>query len=370
MAPCSLANRLVFPAFYTRYADMEGRVTERTREHYRRIAAGGVGLIIGEFTGVSGHPTASPGNLGIWSEEHVEGLAALVADVHAEGVPIIAQLAHSLKRAPRTVNQLTAEDIEGITRDFARGARNALAAGFDGVELHMAHTQTLSDFLSRLANRRRDGLGGPSARNRLRVPVAVTRSVREALGPGPVLAARIAGDEFIPGGSTLADALVQAPALVQAGCDFIDISAGGRHDGFTTYLETYSGQRCMPDHTFPDAANAYLGAAVKGVVDVPVLIAGKIGSPQVAEGVLASGQGDLVALGRALFADPDWPRKVREGHADEIRRCRWCNHCTWMIGERVNPIECILWTENKNAWALDRMREHTQTPGQAAVPAA
>jgi hypothetical protein len=216
----------------------------------------------------------------------------------------------------------------------------------------MAHAYTLSSFLSRL-NARRDAYGG-SLENRLRLPMRVVRRVREIVGDDFPVGVRFLGDECIRGGYTVLDAGPIAVRLAQASVDYVSLSAGGKFEdarkieGEPLYPYTgYSGDRCMPSGAYPDGANLYIAEAVtKALRDAglatPVVAVGKIGTRALAERVIASGQGDLVGMARALLADPDIPRKWQTGRDDAVVRCVYGNVCK-ALDENFKRVVCTLW---------------------------
>jgi hypothetical protein len=216
----------------------------------------------------------------------------------------------------------------------------------------MAHAYTLSSFLSRL-NPRRDAYGG-TLENRLRLPVRVLERVRACVGEDFAVGVRFLGEECIRNGYTPVEAGPIAVRLARAGADYISLSAGGkfedaRHiEGEPLYPYTgYSGDRCMPGSNYPDGANLYIPEAVRGTVraaglTTPIVAAGKIGSLELAEKVLARGQGDLIGMARALLADPDLPKKWQRGDEAAVVRCVYGNVCK-ALDENFRRVDCTLW---------------------------
>jgi 2,4-dienoyl-CoA reductase-like NADH-dependent reductase (Old Yellow Enzyme family) len=214
----------------------------------------------------------------------------------------------------------------------------------------------MASFLSRL-NTRSDGYGGARAA-RVRLPREVLAAVRQRVG-GRVVGVRFLGDEAIPGGSDLDDAIFFGVELARAGADFLSLSKGGKFDdaqqpkvGHAAYPYTGpSGYECMPtyisDERGPFGRNAPLAAAVKSAVNAaglatPVVTAGGICSFEQAEALLAGGEADIVAAARQSLADPDWFLKVRRGRGAEVRRCTYTNYCE-ALDQRHVPVTCKLW---------------------------
>lgn len=240
---------------------------------------------------------------------------------------------------------------------FARAARRAEAAGFDGVELHFAHAYTMASFLSR-TNDRGDGYGR-SLEGRVRLPLEVFAAVRAEVSASFLVGCRFLGDEVIAGGSRVDDAAWFASAFARAGMDFLSVSKGGKFDdakqpriGEAAYPYTGpSGHECMPtihsDERGPFGRNLELSRAVRISVRasgsmIPVIGAGGINTYSVAEEALRRGDCDVVASARQSLADPDWWRKVRLGRGVEVRRCQLTNYCEG-LDQRHKQVTCRLW---------------------------
>ena len=334
-----LKNRLVFPAMVTRYADETGIPSRRTLNHYISIANGGVGLLTLEATSVNADRRL-PGGLGIWDTAQVKALASMVEVLHFAGAAVSIQLADALRFSGKKPADLTEEEIQRIIGDFVNGVVNAQNAGTDAAELHAAHSYTLADFLSRAANKRKDQFGG-DARARTRIVAEIIKRAREKVKESFVIGIRINGEDFVAGGNTLKDTVELAKSLQEAGLDFIHVSAGARREEGEN---SYSIARCEPTAEFPDACNMHLAEAIKDSVDIPVIGCGKIPNTKVAEVQLAERRADLIALGRAILADPSLPVKEKTGKFDEVIRCIYCNHCLMLIRSN-QPAECPLWNK-------------------------
>jgi 2,4-dienoyl-CoA reductase-like NADH-dependent reductase (Old Yellow Enzyme family) len=240
---------------------------------------------------------------------------------------------------------------------FADAARRARDAGFDGVELHYAHAYTMASFLSRL-NTRADGYGG-SLEHRVRLPLEVLGAVRERVGGDYVVGIRYLGDEVVPGGSRLEDAVWFAVRFAQTGADDLSVSKGGRFEdakqpkiGEAVYPYTgESGAECMPtvlsDARGPFGRNVPLAAAIRRAVQeaghaTPIVTSGGISTFEQAEGILERGEADCVAAARQSLADPDWFRKIRLGLGHLVRRCEFTNYCEG-LDQRHKQVTCKLW---------------------------
>ena len=351
----TLPNRVVLPAMVTRLSAEDGFVNDAIRDRYLRFARGGPGLIVVEAMSV--HGGRSGPLLKLSGDEFIPGHADLARRIH-EGSPskVVPQIIHFLKVARsgwrQTIAELGIDELRTIVAQHGQAAARARQAGYDGVELHMAHAYTLSSFLSRL-NRRADAYGR-SLENRLRLPLEVVREVRRRAGADFPVGVRFDGEECIKNGYTVVDAQEIALRLARAGVDWISVSAGGKFEdaihkpGQPLYPYTgYSGDRCMPSAAYPDGANLSMPEAIKrhlnarGVA-VPVVATGKIRTPQLAESVLVEGRADLIGMARAMLADPDWVRKVASGRSDHLIRCVYGNVCK-NLDENFRTVVCVLW---------------------------
>jgi NADPH-dependent 2,4-dienoyl-CoA reductase/sulfur reductase-like enzyme len=209
---------------------------------------------------------------------------------------------------------LSIGEIEELVDNFAQAARRARDAGFDAVEFHAAHGYLLNQFLSPLWNQRDDRYGG-SLQNRARFLTEILMRARQLLGEDFPILVRLCASEAVPGGITIGDACEVARLLVLAGADVMDVTAG---IGESTAVS-------VPSTFAPAGSLVPLAAAVRNVVRVPVIAVGKLHQPALAETVLAEGKADLIALGRALIADPFWPAKASEGRCEDIRPCLACS---------------------------------------------
>lgn len=349
----------------SRLAAEEGSVTSAIKERYRREAMGGPGGIVVEAAVIL--PSKSSYNLRISDDSFIPHLRALVNVIRAENPEVRTgiQLVHFLKLSRsgwrQKVEDFRPEELRTIVEQHVDAARRAVAAGFDFIELHMAHAFTLSSFLS-LSNRRTDEYGGRSLENRLRLPAEVYRSVRDEVGEELPLGIRINGEDFTIEGTTLLQSTHIARRFAELGVDYISVSAGDRFEdalppppNMPPFPSSgYSGNRMSPKWWAPDGANVYLAEGIRTFIrdagfDVPIVAAGKIRTPELAEEILQQGRADIIGLCRPLLCDPDWPIKVKEGRVKDIVKCRTCGWCSEADG-RYEAVKCILW-QKKNEHA-------------------
>jgi 2,4-dienoyl-CoA reductase-like NADH-dependent reductase (Old Yellow Enzyme family) len=312
----TLRNRIVMPPMWSGQATPEGGVTGPIVEYHRRRAAAGCGLVIVEHSFVHARGRHTPTQLGVHSDEMIDGLSRLAAAVHAEGATVALQLAHAGSRGSSPVlgckpvgpsavrhpydlsgevpGELAVPEIGEIVGAYGRAAERARAAGFDAVEIHAAHGFLLSQFLSPLTNRRGDGYGG-SVENRARIHMEVLSEVRRHAGPRLPVFVRLGVHDETPGGLELEESRRVAVRLAENGADLIDVSGG---------LQGPRGVGKGPGYFVPYAA------AIKASVSVPVIVTGGIKEPELADRIVREGKADLVGIGRAMLEDPDWAQKA------------------------------------------------------------
>ncbi|ATW24988.1 FAD-dependent oxidoreductase [Candidatus Formimonas warabiya] len=336
-----LPNRIVMSPAFTNTAGTDGGVTDGNIKHYVARAHSGVGLIIIEHTSVNSYYIHPGKRLQISKDEHIDGLRKLVDAVHREGSKIAIQLAHSIHGVGLKPADLSRETVFEIVADMVNGARRAVEAGFDGSELHFAHTYTLADFLSRRTNKRTDEFGGDIF-GRMRIHLEIIKQIREVVGPDYPLLARFDAEEFVVGGNTLQHTGIFAGELEKAGIDCLDVSVGVRFDD--AGLKGYSDVRGKPTIEFPDGPNVYFAEAIKKLVKIPVMTVGKLGNPQFAESVIREGRADLVALARPLIADTMWVEHVRQKRDDLMKECLYCSECLYERHDLEAPIHCMRYT--------------------------
>jgi 2,4-dienoyl-CoA reductase-like NADH-dependent reductase (Old Yellow Enzyme family) len=309
-----LKNRIVMPPMGTGFSNRKGEVTEKHLRHYSERAKD-LGLLIVEHSFVSHRGRASLSQLGAHSDDLVPGLTRLVDEVHKTETPIALQINHgggttskeftgSSPVAPSSVihplmgkempQQLSVDEIEGLIDDFKDAAQRAAIAGFDAVEVHCAHGYLLSQFLSPLTNKRKDSFGG-TLENRARFPCRILEEIKKELGSNFPVLYRIGVYDLLPGGLTLQDGVEISKMLAEKGVIIMDVSGGiyDEPDG----LEG-------PGYFVPHAA------AVKEVVDIPVIGVGGIKTAYEADEVIRSGRVDLVAVGTAILEDPKWATRA------------------------------------------------------------
>lgn len=345
-----LPNRLLMAPMESNLAAGNGEASARQIQYYRDRAAGGVGMVIVEYTCISA-PLGIGGVPALWLDDDrlITSHAQLAAAIRAEGARACVQLFHAgrqthpkftggeqpvaasaipcpmYRKMPRA---LEPDEIRTLARQYGEAARRAVAAGYDAVEVHGAHGYLPGNFLSGKSNIRTDEFGGSLA-NRQRFPLLIVEEIRALAGDVPLLF-RLSADEFVEGGTTIDEATDTARALEHAGVDAIHVSTGC-HERV---------DRNVDPVWMPQGWRLPLARAVRETVGIPIIGVGVIREPEVAETALARGDADFIALGRALLADPDWPLKARDGRVSDIRPCTSCNWCVAQIGTGHTPVGC------------------------------
>jgi NADPH2 dehydrogenase len=309
-----LKNRIVMAPMATNMAANDGQITERHIKHYTARAEGGVGLIIIEHTYVTPAGKLARNQTGLYDDSQIPYLKKLVDAVHEAGSKVIVQLTHAGSKSSvqvtgsqpvgpsattspdgtETSKALSLKEIKSVIKAFKEGARRAVEAGCDGVELHGAHGFLLNQFISPYTNKREDKYGG-SMENRVRFAIEVISDTRLSLGDKPLFY-RFGADDLIEGGMTRENGRIVAGYLEKAGVDVLDISGGigvGESFGLTE-----------PGYFVP------LAEGIKKVVNIPVVGVGNITEPKFADRIVREGKVDLVAIGRKLLSEPDFARRA------------------------------------------------------------
>ncbi|HVX22767.1 MAG TPA: FAD-dependent oxidoreductase [Acidimicrobiales bacterium] len=326
----TLQNRVVMLPMGVGLGSPDGAPSEDEIAFYERRAAAGVGLVVTGGTVV--HETSSLRSqtvLEAFRRENIPGFAKLVGDVHRHGVPVFGQLMHRGSEslggsvfptwAPSPVpnaggevpHEMTVGEIDEIVEAYGRSAANLREAGYDGIEVHGAHGFLVAQFLSPRTNLRTDDYGGP-LENRLRFALRVVDAVRQAIGDDLVVGFRLSAEEDVEDGLHLEESKAVTRALADTGqVDYLTVSIGAAG----TYVR---------DMSEPTGLAARYSAALRSAADLPIVASQRITHPPLAEQMLERGDADLIGIGRALIADPDWPLKAADGHLDEILPCVGC----------------------------------------------
>lgn len=313
----TIKNRIVMSPMCMYSSDESGKVKNWHLTHYTTRAVGQVGLIMVEATAVSSEGRISPRDLGIWSDEHIDGLKDIVSLSKEHGAKVAIQLAHAGRKAEleeeilapssiafdesyKTPKEMTKGDIQNKVQNFKEGARRAKVAGFDIIEIHGAHGYLINEFLSPISNKREDEYGG-SAQNRYRFLKEVIEAVKEEWN-GPLFV-RVSAFDYLDEGLKADDYVPFAKWMKEQGVDLIDVSSGAVAPAPIT---AYPGYQVQFADQIKNEANIDTGAV------------GLITNGFQAEEILRNNRADLVFLARELLRDPYWPRTAAKELREEI----------------------------------------------------
>ena len=335
-------NRVVLAPMGTRFNHHDGSVSDRYVNYLRARAQGGAGLLITENTHLR-HELTQTTSLGAYHDRLICGLSRLPHAVHPFGSRIVLQISIHGGTAqqrvigtrppapsaiesplfPQVPRELSTAEIETVIDAYVQGAYRGWCAGFDGVEVHAAHGYLLTQFVSPHTNRRTDAYGGDFER-RMRVPSEIVRRIRQMCGEDFVIGFKFNGYENVPDGVNPTLACRIGRHMETIGVDYLHVASLG--------APVQLGE--APD--FPAVPSLYtlepnplleLAAGVKAEVSIPVIAAGGFNRPEDAEAALAHNAADLIAVGRAFLADPDWGYHALRGRPEAIRPCIKCNQC-------------------------------------------
>jgi 2,4-dienoyl-CoA reductase-like NADH-dependent reductase (Old Yellow Enzyme family) len=363
LGPLNLRNRIIKAATFEGVTPKRV-VTDRLIEFHRRVAAGGVGMTTVAYCAVSREGTTD-GRQIVLLDEAVEGLRKLTDAIHTEGAAACAQMGHAgpvanplgtrvpalapsrilAPIAMKRTKAATPEDLDRVTEDFVRGAKVAVAGGFDALEIHLGHNYLLSAFMSPKLNKRKDEYGG-SVENRARFPRRIVKAVREAAGLDVAVTAKFNMDDGVRGGLLPEDALEIARYLQQDGClDALELTGGSslrnpmylfRGDpplkemaetmpGFMKLGFKVFGRRFFPTYPFEEAYFLPTAKRFRDSLQMPLILLGGINKRSTIEGAIAAGF-NFVAMGRALLREPDLVRRMQLDPTTEAT-CIHCNKC-------------------------------------------
>lgn len=317
----TLKNRIVMsPMCMYSALDKDGKITDWHITHYVTRAVGGVGLIMLEATAVAPEGRISYADLGIWNDEHIEGLRKLVRQIHHNDAKAAIQIAHAGRKAEvdepiiapsaipfpgmKTPVEATIEDIQNIVQSFRDAARRAKEAEFDVIEIHAAHGYLISEFLSPLVNHRTDEYGGDAER-RYRLLGEIIEAIK-TVWDGP-LVVRVSAHEYHENGNTLEQFIEYSRKMKEQGVDLIDCSSGAVVPA--------------PIQVFP-GYQVNLADQIRNQAGIATGAVGLITTAAQAEEILGNERADLIFLGRELLRNPYWAYNAAKELRTEIERPR------------------------------------------------
>jgi 2,4-dienoyl-CoA reductase (NADPH2) len=328
----------------------QGFVSDRMCGYFRARARGGAALLTIESAPVQRSSRVYSAQLSLYSDDVIPGLARLADIVHGEGALVSQILWHGGRHVPSNAgyaavapspvpsvhtgevpHELTRAEIAQIVRDHAAAAGRCAKAGLDAVEVQTASDYLYGSFLSPVLNRRTDEYGG-SPERRGRIVRETLMAVRETVGDGVAVGLRTSAGHTVPGYGP-EDALAAIVAVCDGGLsDWVSVMSGS-YWSFDVQIPPMATERpAFADH----------GRAFRDALDVPIILTGRVRTPEEAEGLLASGAADAVGLARAHIADPEWVTKARRGEARRIRPCVSCNQGCLTFTLSGFPGSCVV----------------------------
>ncbi|NPD89657.1 MAG: FAD-dependent oxidoreductase [Asgard group archaeon] len=370
-----LKNRLIMPGMDTNFGDEEGNIPDKLIDYYELRAKGGIGLIIveGAYFDQIGAGTATM--LSIDSNKRIPKFKELVNTIKKHGAHALLQIYHAGAQAssymiglqavaPSAIPfemsgempiPLTTKQISKIVKGYGEACLRAKKAGFDGVEIHAGHGYLLNQFFSLRTNKRNDEYGGQNFENRTRAAVEIIREVRKKCGNDFIIGFRLNGSDYILEGLEIEDVIKIAKILEKEGIDLINIT-GGVFDSPRFPVVPYMN---YPRGCFVQNASLVKEALEKNTIAV----VGRINTADKAEDILQNNEADLVATGRAVIADPEFPNKIKANQIESIRTCIGCNACL----NQIMTEQQVLCSINPNLIASDEAIGTSDNPQKLLV---
>jgi 2,4-dienoyl-CoA reductase-like NADH-dependent reductase (Old Yellow Enzyme family) len=364
----TMKNRIVVSPMCTYSAAADGLATDWHFVHYGRLAMGGAGMVMLEATSIEARGRHCYSDLGIWGDEHVAPLRRIAQFIKAQGSVAALQLQHSGRKASagrpwhgakplgeedarlrgehpwQTVGpspvpytkgapvplELSLDELDELKAAWVTAAERSLEAGFEVIEIHAAHGYLLNQFLSPLSNYRSDRYGGDLA-GRMRWPLEVIKAVRDAWPQDKPLFVRVSSvDGVEEGGWMLDDTVVFARELKALGVDLVDCSSGGIGGAATMNRLARS-----PGFQVPFAQR------VRSEAGIPTIAVGLIMTPELAAHIVDEGSADLIAIGREVLVDPNWPSAARTHLQPERGYTDWAGHTAWWLEKRAQILKSM-----------------------------
>ena len=329
-----IPNRIVMPAMVTDFNNPDNTCSERYIRYMEERAKGGFGLLITEDFCIEENRKGYPNIPGFYNDGQIEGFRRLTERIHQYPTKIFAQIYHPGRQSVSYLNngrkpvapspvpcpavkempeEITIEEIARVVEEFGEAAERAQKAGFDGVEVHMAHGYLLFEFLSPITNKRTDRYGG-CLYNRMRIVKEICESIRKRVGDDFIISCRLSSRDGQAGGREIMDAVENALFLQEFGYDMINVSSGmyGRHTN-------YDLDNAVHAFNLPNCER------IREAVDIPIIYGNSLNDLMQIEAILKTNKADACCLGRQAIADPYLPEKTRKGNYEGIRHCINCN---------------------------------------------
>lgn len=325
-----IKNRIVLPPMVRlELSDEQGLVSEKHIKHYSRIAEGGAGLIIIEALAIAKDGKLAETQLGIWSDDHIEGISRIAEACHRYGSVVTAQIHHAGLKTPESVSEIalapsdlkkngklvakaaSVREIQKMQQQFLDAAIRARKAGLDGIEIHGAHGYLIDQFMSPITNTRDDEYGGDLA-GRTTFARQLIEMVKSSIGSDDfIIGYRMGGNE-----PTLSEGIQIAKILQGTGIDLLHVSSG---------IEGNTIPKPPPD--FDYGWITYCGTEIKKHINIPVIVVYRIRTPEQGKYLIENNLADFVAIGRGHLCDNNWANKAK---ADlKVIKCLECAECFW-----------------------------------------
>tara|TARA_R110002033_G_scaffold12683_15_gene38468 strand:- start:16036 stop:18063 length:2028 start_codon:yes stop_codon:yes gene_type:complete len=345
-----LKNRIIMGSMHTGLEEKKNGL-EKIATYYAERARGGVGLIVSGGIAPNVQGWTAPFSARMSTKKHAKHHKVITDAVHKEGGKICMQILHSgrygyhpLAVAPSAIKspitpfkpfKLKQSGIKRTIRDFVNSAKLAKLAGYDGVEIMGSEGYLINQFIAERTNKRTDNYGG-SYENRMRLPIALVKQTREAVGEEFIIIYRLSMLDLVEKGSSWQEVVALGKEIEKAGATIINTGIGW-HEARIPTIAT----------SVPRAAFTWVTKKMKEELSIPLVTSNRINMPETAEQVLAEGHADLVSMARPFLADPEWVNKASENKSDEINTCIGCNQaCLDHVFQQkvasclVNPRAC------------------------------
>lgn len=351
IGPVTIKNRFVVPPMGNNFANGDGTLSERSLGYYAKRAKGGFGLVTVEATVIDKTAKGGPKKPCLYDDSVIESFAKVAEAVHAEGAKISVQLQHAgpegnaklagypIKAASAIAShagkdvpqEITRDEIYDLVEQYGDAAVRAQKAGFDCVEVHMAHGYLVSSFISQRTNKRIDEFGG-NFENRMRLPRLIIENIRKKTGAALGLICRINCSDDVLGGISVQDAAAVAAYLESLGVDALHVSRAVHIRDEFMWAPT-----CVHG-----GFNADYVTEIKKAVKIPIIMVGRFTEPDYAELMVREGRADLIAFGRQSIADPEMPNKALQEELDTMTPCIGCLQGCVANMFQGKPIECLV----------------------------
>lgn len=349
-----LRNRFIRSATWENKATDDGHMTFELYSIYEELARNEVGMIITGYANIVSEEKPNPGMMGIYEDSFIEEYKKLTDLVHQYNSKIVLQVAYGGTKttynvgdriifAPSEIEEMathtlgkemTKEEIKYIIEAFAEAARRAKESGFDGIEIHAAHTYLINQFLSPYYNRRTDEYGG-SLENRMRFLKEVYGAMREKVGRSYPILVKLTATEFFNGGQSFTDTIKICKELEKIGVDAIEISGNIHGKANTMIGETFDGYKIQKEGYFYP-----YGHKISQEVNIPIITVGGLSSLENIDKILQSTEIEYFALARPLLAEPHLIKRWQDGDCSKAK-CIRCSKCRTDVGNY-----CVVFNEN------------------------